>query len=246
MRRRFTAREARDREVEASPKEVHRARFADERRAEGLAEAIRLQERAPEPLRRLGVERCVRRILIERRRVGELVRFGVDAHIDVEHMELPHQPAIELGDAHRLEVDPRLLAVAAIDAQRLLDEIEVDAERSTVAVRHHRRRQAARCDVERNVPPVVEHRLLPQANLADDLRPTVQRLGRLLPLLIDQVRPTLHPRGFDAAPSPTTQFSRVTYAVRHAGISPPASSTTRHNARETSESAVSTAIYAGT
>ena len=72
----------------------------------------------------------------------------------------------------------------------MINEIETNLE-DVKAVRNRRSSQAACGEVERNVPRVVNPRRLREANLADDLRPHVERLRRLLPLRKRQSRPKL-------------------------------------------------------
>ena len=56
----------------------------------------------------------------------------------------------------------------------MIDEIEIDLERSRT-IRHRRRRQSARRDVERHMPGMIEPGRSGQPNLADDLGPELQR-----------------------------------------------------------------------
>src|SRR5579872_1819886 len=55
----------------------------------------------------------------------------------------------------------------------MLDEIEPQLE-GAIAIGHTRGGEAARGDVERHVPPMIDERGEAQANLADDLRPHVE------------------------------------------------------------------------
>src|SRR5258708_26347571 len=70
----------------------------------------------------------------------------------------------------------------------MLDEIELDRERSRVA-RERARREAARRDLERNAPRMVEGRRMRQRDLADDLHPHVQRGVGVLPRVVGELRP---------------------------------------------------------
>src|SRR6185295_3012220 len=71
QRRRGAAGEARHREIERAPEEMHRAHFAEIARAEHVEDAIRLHELAPERLRGGGVIARVRAVLA---RTGSLPR----------------------------------------------------------------------------------------------------------------------------------------------------------------------------
>ena len=82
--------EARDREVEAAPEEVHRARLSEEAAPEQLEDAIGLDEHPPEAMGRLGVVAGVGAVLRERDGVGHLVRQLVDRHRDAEVAQEVH------------------------------------------------------------------------------------------------------------------------------------------------------------
>ena len=80
------------------------------------------------------------------------------------------------------------VGVAVGDSEAMLHEVEVDLKRS-VAVRDRRGRQAARRDVQRHLPPVIQRRREREADLADDLGPQVQRRDRGLPVTPRELRP---------------------------------------------------------
>ena len=64
----------------------------------------------------------------------------------------------------------------------MVDEVELHVEDRS-AVRDGARGQAARADVQRHLPPVVDQRHVRQADLTDDLRPHVQGLSGGRPVL---------------------------------------------------------------
>src|SRR5665213_905881 len=70
----------------------------------------------------------------------------------------------------------------------MIDEIEVDLEHAR-AVRNWRGRQAARGDVKRDVPGVIEPGGARETDLADDLSPQMQRRIGVAPLSGGQFRP---------------------------------------------------------
>ena len=70
----------------------------------------------------------------------------------------------------------------------MVDEIEVDLEAAR-AVRHRRGREPARGHIERHLPPVIDQRRLRQADLADHLRPKLQRRAGVAPFGEGQARP---------------------------------------------------------
>ena len=80
----------------------------------------------------------------------------------------------------RLERHRSVCAVAGAHGHLVIDEVELDVEGS-LAGWNRRRRQSARAQVERGLPPVVFHRRERQPRLADNLGPAVQRGIGVLP-----------------------------------------------------------------
>jgi hypothetical protein len=110
-----------------------------------------------------------------------------------------HDLRVERCDGLGLQRDLAVLAALDRDPELMGAEVEFDLEHA-VAGGHRRRRQSTRRHVQRDLPPVVDHRRLREANLADDLRPAVQRLPCRGPVLDTQCRPARrsHRRGYDA------------------------------------------------
>ncbi len=129
-------------------------------------------------------------IAIERNRIGNLVWLRVNPDVDVQPGERVHHAAIEHRDGLRLERHAGASSVADLEDQRVIDEIEVDLKDS-VPVGNRRGRQPSRGDVERAVPPMIDRRALPESNLADDLRPHVERRAGVGPAFEWQRRPEL-------------------------------------------------------
>ena len=67
----------------------------------------------------------------------------------------------------------------------MIDKIKFDLE-DAIVITHRRSCQAARRNIKRHVPPMIDEWRLLQVNLADDLRPHVQRGEGVLPLFKDQ------------------------------------------------------------
>jgi len=86
-------------------------------------------------------------------------------------------------------------AVAAGDLQLVIEEIEKDFEVS-IGQWHGAGRQAAGCDIERHVPPVINERRKGKANFADDLRPHVERYVGFPPVIQGQRGPSVGNGGF--------------------------------------------------
>ncbi len=154
MNGRASPREAGDREIEASPEEVHRAHLAEIAAPKHLEDAIGLHERPPESVRRIGVVSAVRAILVEGRRVFHLVRLSVNRDFDPKLGQVPHHVVIEVGDGPRLKREAPFSPVGGAEAQAVVDEVELDFD-VALGKRNGRRREAARRHVERHVPGVV-------------------------------------------------------------------------------------------
>ena len=186
--------EPRDGQVGRAPEVVHRTALAGEPRAEHFQHAVGLHQDPPEPVGVLTIVGAMDLVAIERDRIRHLVRALPNVHVQAERVELVHEARVERRDRLRLEREPAFSAVARRDDQPVIDEVEIDLERAG-PVRHGRGGQAARGHVQRGVPGVVHPRALGEADLADDLRPAVQRLTRVLPGLERQRGPHLGRRG---------------------------------------------------
>ena len=188
MLRRPPAGEPRRREVGASPEEVHRARLADEASTERVHHPMRLHEREPEPPRGIRVVRPMHVVVVERNRVGNLRRARVDLHRDTDVFERGHRRSIEARHRPRLERHLTPRTVGGSHVEHVIDEVELDLQAAPTHV-HERRRQTARGNVERHLPPLVDHRAERQPNLPDDLRPEMQRVPGVFPLGQRELRP---------------------------------------------------------
>jgi hypothetical protein len=130
----------------------------------------------------------MRAILVERRRVGQLVRLLDDVDVEVERAERREDLVVEVGDGHGPHRDGPDGALARRHDDAMVDEVEVDLE-APGTVRDRRRRETARGHVERHVPRVVDPRRPGEPDLPDDLRPAVERRVRILPVGQREDRP---------------------------------------------------------
>src|SRR5882724_8456135 len=96
MRRRPSAGETRYREIKAAPEKMHRTALSTKTRAEFLKHTIALHENAPESIRVFRVVGMVLFILIQRNRILNLVRHGVDSHGQIEILESSHQRPVKV------------------------------------------------------------------------------------------------------------------------------------------------------
>jgi hypothetical protein len=156
--------------------------------AKALQHAIGLHEGTPPPPCRVAVVRGIRVIIRKWRRVGDLVRRRSYPNVDIECRE--HRPVflIEVGDGLVLQPQASRFAGARPRQQEIAEKIEFHLDNAT-AVRHGRRCQSVRGDIERAMPPVILEWRQPEPRFADDLRPSMQRRVGRLPLLERQCRP---------------------------------------------------------
>src|ERR1700730_15451124 len=104
-------------------------------------------------------------VLREADRIGQLVRQLVDRDVDAEFGEIGHHSAVETRDRLSGQGELTRCAVAGRHPQLMIDEVEVDLEGSGT-VRYRRSGQAARGDIQRNVPGMVQPWCACQTNLA--------------------------------------------------------------------------------
>src|ERR1700687_1051470 len=95
---------------------------------------------------------------------------------DVEFAERPHDLPVELLDRHWRQRQGPPIAVADVEAERVVDEVERDLERAVVVVRDRRRGQPPRCHIEHDLPPVIHAGRTRETDLAHDLGPHMQGL----------------------------------------------------------------------
>ena len=188
MRRRGATREARHRKIEAAPEEMHRAGLAEEAAAEALEDAVGLEQRAPEAVDRGRVIAGMSAVGIERQRIGDLARPTADADGDAELGEQLQHRGMKIGYRHRLQRQFAPVAAAGAQFELVRDEVEIDLER-LAAERDRRGAEPARGDVQRHLPAVVEPRRQREADLADNLRPKLQRGRGVPPLGMIELRP---------------------------------------------------------
>src|SRR6516164_7536286 len=129
------AAESRHCQVEASPEEMNRARFANEPGAKLFEDRIAPLQNSPEPANRVGIIGGVHDVLIEPNGVGKLNWHAVNVHYDSEIIESRHELSIELRHGLRFEFELPDVSFTGFDNQLVVDEIEADLE-CEVPIRH--------------------------------------------------------------------------------------------------------------
>src|SRR4029434_7352607 len=128
MGRRWPPRETRHCQIKTAPEKMHRTALAAETRAKFLKYAIGLHEHAPKPVRIFGGIKVVLFILINRNRILNLVRRGVDSHRQFEIAQRLHYTPIKFGNRLRFQWNGSPRAIALVDEQLMIDEIKLYLE----------------------------------------------------------------------------------------------------------------------
>ena len=165
------------------------ARFAQERGAEGLEHAVNRQQSRMETLHRSTVIGPVAPVLAERHRKGHLVRHPAEARRAAKRCNQIPELRVKLRHRRGTEGKAGRSAVAAGPPQRVIDKIEGDLDARPV--RDQRGGQAARRDVERGIPGMIEPRGAGEPVLPRDLQVKMQGRTGLAPAQILQLRPVL-------------------------------------------------------
>src|SRR5271166_6566479 len=131
--RRAPSREARERQIETAPEEMHGAHFAGESRTKFLQHAVDARQNSPEPVRMVGIVARVRDVALEPDGVRHFLRHRPDFHLNAQRIQGLHDLAIESGDASRVHLDVYRPAPAGDDVELVLDKVEVQFEISARA-----------------------------------------------------------------------------------------------------------------
>ena len=180
--------EARDAEVEASPEEMDWTALADEAGAKLLEDIFTEDQDAPEAVGEFGIVGGVQGIFFERDGGWDLARRSPDFDFDAERVQGGHEFGIEVRDRLRLEGESLGGTPTGLNGQLVIDEVELDFE-NAIAVGDGGSGEAARVDVEGNLPPVIDERGESEADFADDLSPHVERGVGVLPGREGQIGP---------------------------------------------------------
>jgi len=97
-------------------------------------------------------------------------------------MQTRHELGIELGNCARLQRDRLLCAIAAVNEQFVIDEVEPDLK-GLAPVRNRGGGQTPRVHIQRHIPPMIDLRGKFEPDFAYDLRPHVKIVVSRLPLI---------------------------------------------------------------
>src|SRR5580700_6845834 len=161
---------------------MHRTILANKACPEFLENNVTQNQYPPEAVRIFAIVGGMLRILLEAHRIRHLAGHRPDFYLDSERPQCRHELSIELGHRSRLQFHCLRRAPTRLDDQLMLDEIELNLE-IPVSIRNRRRRQAARVDIESDLPPVVDARTQRHPHLAYNLCPHMQRGVSILPRL---------------------------------------------------------------
>src|SRR5450432_3535786 len=129
-----------------------------------------------------GVVRAVGEIAVERNGAGNFLRLEIDFHRDSERCQTLRDAAVETGNRLRYQGPRGAGTLARVNPDRMLLKIELDFEYAR-RVWHRSRGQAARVDIQGDVPPLIQGRRESHADLANNLGPHVKSAVRILPFV---------------------------------------------------------------
>src|SRR5438046_7453138 len=173
MARGAPSRETRHREIKTAPEEMYRARLANEAGAEVLEHPVGVDKDLKKTPHRIRIVRGVLVVLRKPDRLRQFVRHLIYRDVNAEFGETSHDRCVETRD--RLSGESELQGGAATgrNPQNMIDKVEIELKAAR-AVRYWRGAQAARGDVQRDLPGMVQPGSASQTNLADDLGPQQQ------------------------------------------------------------------------
>src|SRR5690242_1723887 len=206
MARRRAAGKTRRSEIEAAPEKVDRARLAEEASAECAEHALHLDQRAPEAAGGLPIIGSLGTILGEGHRIRHFAGLRIEPAIDVKIAKRGHHRGVEIGNRAGFQRDQAFVTVARREPHAISQQIEIDLEKAIV-YRDRRGRPAARGEVERHMPTMVEPRRQREPHLADDLAAQLQPDRRLAPVAPIERGPgasVAHPTAVPPTVSPST------------------------------------------
>ena len=146
----------------------------------------------PEPARIFRMVRGMNAILVKGNRVRDFHGHSPNLDVDSGRTKHPQKVLVKVRDRAGRERNGFDLAIVGLQHQLVVEEIEPQLK-GEVRVRNRSGREAAGRNIERNVPPVVQPGGKREPNLADDLRPPVERGVSVLPGCKRERRPALRP-----------------------------------------------------
>ena len=120
-------------------------------------------------------------ILIEGSLVIKFGRREMNTHLDSKRGKARHVLAIEVCDGAWKQRNVVAPSFAGSNGELMPDKVELDLK-TRLSKRNGRRSQAAGCDVEGHIPPMILQRGESETSLAHDLGPHVERVAGLLPV----------------------------------------------------------------
>src|SRR5580704_18015214 len=179
-RRSAASREAGNRQIEASPEEMHGAAFSDEVTTKLFEDRIGLRQDVKEASHIFRIVGSVLNILLEGDWVRNFYRHGPDFHRNAQPSQSSHEFLVEIRHRTRRERNQLIRTLAGSNAQLVIKKIELDLKDATIK-RNGGSSQSACVQVERYLPPMIDRRTLREAYFTDYLGPHVKRFTRIAP-----------------------------------------------------------------
>src|SRR5271165_976622 len=134
---------------------MHRAALADEAGSKLLEDLVRTRQYPPEAVGVFRVVGSVFCIPLEGDGVGNFARHRPDLHLDPERCQTFHELPVKIGDRSRCQRHYSFPALAGLNKQLVMDEIEFNLEDLTV-VWNGRSCESEGRNVEGHFPPMIE------------------------------------------------------------------------------------------
>src|SRR6266581_9375030 len=172
-------------QVEAAPEEVDGTALAQKRRAVALHDGVGLHQDAPEAL---GIDWVVRGVDFIDITANGMLHFagqGVDGDLDAQSMQASHEFPVKCGDGTGDQRQRFGGSLACANGEIVLDEVKRDFK-GAPARGNGRGGKPSRGDIEGDMPPVVHKWGQLHSDFANNLRPHMKRITRILPCFIWQ------------------------------------------------------------
>src|SRR5262245_24466759 len=139
--------ETRDRKIKAPPKEMYRTAFTHKTRCELLKHPITLNQYPPKPVGSITIVGGMFMVLGKGNRIGHLIWFCLDLYFYCQSPQRLHHLSVEVSHGTRRQRYTLYRAVACLNDQSMVDEVEIYLERA-IAVRNIRCRKTSWGDIQ--------------------------------------------------------------------------------------------------
>src|SRR6266568_2324639 len=172
-------------QVEAAPEKMDGAALADKSGPECFKDFVRLRQDAPEAVSIFCIIRGMHKIFITADGICHFTWQRVDDHIDIEGAQSFHKLAVKIRDRAWYQWHDLCSALAGLNEEVVIDEVKIDFK-GAASIGNGRRCQPTCREIEGNIPPMVHKWGQLHSDFANNLRPHMKRIIRILPFFIWQ------------------------------------------------------------